>query len=273
MSNVAKIIILIGQSNAVGVGYYEYLPNHFSAEKVEELMKGYKNVRINFYSHDFGSNGFTDTKVSLAELTKKTFGPELGIAEKLNSDFPDQTFYIVKFAIGGTTLFHDWLSPTSRKKECKASCGELSYGYCYDGFAELLRKSIDLLKDKGLSPEIRAVCWMQGESDACDKINVDAYPSRFDDLIKDFENEFKPYLKNYVLVDGGISPEWEFYREMNAFKKSYANGKNRKFIDTIGEGLTTVNEPVGNPDRPHYDSDSVIKLGNMFESAIKENLN
>lgn len=46
------IIILAGQSNAVGVGHVQYLPKHFSGEKVAEFMRGYEKVKINYFSHD-----------------------------------------------------------------------------------------------------------------------------------------------------------------------------------------------------------------------------
>lgn len=273
IKKIAKIIILAGQSNAVGVGYQKYLTEHFSADKVKEYESGYKNVRINFYSHDFGSDGFVDTTTGLAEKTKATFGPEVGIAEKLTEDFPNEKFYIVKYAIGGSTLYHDWLSPTSRVEEGDNDRGIKYTGYCYDEFATLLQKSIHLLEERGYKPEIRAFCWMQGESDACEQNDVDAYIKRFDNLIKDFENVFSPYLKDYILADGGISPFWKYYKEINALKSDYAKrGERRVYIDTVGEGLRTDREPTENPDLPHYDSDALIKLGHLFEQAIKENL-
>ena len=43
-----------------------------------------------------------------------------------------------------------------------------------------------------------------------------------------------------------------------------AEQPNRRYIDTIAEGITTKKEPHGNVDIYHYDSDSVIKLGRLF---------
>lgn len=39
--NTAKIIVLAGQSNEVGVAHTKYLPRHFSSEKVEKCKAGY----------------------------------------------------------------------------------------------------------------------------------------------------------------------------------------------------------------------------------------
>ena len=47
-NKVAKIIILAGQSNAVGVGYQKYLPKHFPDSMVKRFMSGYKNILINW---------------------------------------------------------------------------------------------------------------------------------------------------------------------------------------------------------------------------------
>jgi len=79
----AKIVILAGQSNAVGVGYAKYLPRHFDSEKVEKFKSGYDNILINYYSHDKKNGGFVKTSVGCTEFSKETVGPEVGIAEKI----------------------------------------------------------------------------------------------------------------------------------------------------------------------------------------------
>ena len=92
----AKIILLTGQSNAVGVGHCQYLPVHFSAQKVAEYSAGYPDVLINYYSHDKKSDGFVTTGLNCTELTKDTFGPEVGMAEVLTKRYPGQQIFIVK---------------------------------------------------------------------------------------------------------------------------------------------------------------------------------
>ena len=91
------------------------------------------------------------------------------------------------------------------------------------------------------------------------------YKIYFENFINDFKNEFSEQLKECVFVDAGISDVWNYYKEMNAFKKEYAE-KDNKFIyvDTIENGLTTKYEPVEEPDTAHYDCGSVIKLGKLF---------
>lgn len=279
----AKIIVLSGQSNAVGVGHIKCLKRNFSDTKIEEYFKGYENIKINYYSHDKKSEGFTITTTGCTEINNETIGPELGIAEYLNDNFSGEEFYIVKFAVGGSSLKRDFLSPSSGgyyninefKNEYNGfinaffSGKNIKAGWCYNGLVSVLNDSIDYLKEMGYDPEIIGFCWMQGESDAGLLEDVSNYALYFDNFINDFKNEFCEYLKECIFVDAGISQMWKYYKEINTFKREYA--KKRKefiYVDTIENGLTTLYEPVENPDVAHYDSESVIKLGKLFIENI-----
>ena len=56
---------------------------------------------------------------------------------------------------------------------------------------------------------------------------------------------------------------------MNAFKKEYAQMHDKFiYLDTIANGLTTIYEPVEEPDTAHYDCKSVIDLGRLFVERI-----
>ena len=159
----AKIIVLSGQSNAVGVGYIKCLSRSFTDEKIKEYVDGYEKVKINYSSHDKRSDGFTATAANGTELHKQTIGPELGIAEYLSERFPDEEFFIVKFAVGAASLMRDYLSPSSGgyygfkgfKNEYRGFinaflAGEpVKAGWCYNGLVELLHDSIACLEEKG----------------------------------------------------------------------------------------------------------------------------
>ena len=279
----AKIIVLSGQSNAVGVGHTKCLKRSFTDEKIKEYYDGYKNIKINYYSHDKKSDGFTITTVNCTEVHKDTLGPEVGIAEYLNSKFPEEEYFIVKFAMGGATLMRDFLSPSSggyyNVENFKNEYGDfidayftnkpIKAGWCYTGLVSILRDSIKYLEENGFYPEIIGFCWMQGESDSMDLKDVDNYKVYFDNFINDFKDDFYQYIKNCVFVDAGISETWNYYKEINQFKKEYAeNHSGFVYVDTIGNGLTTQYEPVEQPDLYHYDCESVIKLGKLFIENI-----
>ncbi len=277
----AKIVVLAGQSNAVGVGYTRFLENHFDSDTVKRCTDGFEDVPINYFSHNKKSNGFQKTAVNLSQAGKETFGPEVSLAEALSGE-KDEKYFIVKCAFGDTALYHDWLSPSSQNgynPDARAPfiCGDAAQlgefrkgdkGWCYNELVAITKESIDILENAGYSIEISAFLWMQGESDSLGEQNVDAYIGRYENLLNDFSAEFSQYLGKCIWVDAGISRIWPFYSQINELKKEFAKAKGYRFIDTISSGLTTENEPPESPDIYHYDSDSVIKLGKLFANEI-----
>ena len=282
----AKIIVLSGQSNAVGVGHKKCLGRSFSEEKIKEFLEGYENVRIRYYSHDKKNDSFEKTTTNCTELHKDTIGPELGIADYLNEKYPDEEFYIVKFAIGGASLKRDFLPPSSGgyydvkefKNEYEGFIDAffngkpLKNGWCFNGLADLIKDSISYLEGKGLSPEIIGFCWMQGESDAGKLENVNGYEERFDNFVKDLKKEFPEYLKDCIFVDAGISEVWKFYREMNAFKKEYAekNGCHFGFDFHSPWHIGDQNDTVFIVQNRTEKLDKLNRFGEIFEESITE---
>ena len=274
----AKIIILAGQSNAVGVGHVKYLDRHFSTEKVEEFKKGYDGILMNYYSHDMKSEGFVKTTINCAEKTKDTFGPEVGIADFLSKKYRDEKIFIVKCAVGGTNIFYDWLPPSCKGEYQKESFGfgneESEFyrkgGWLFNELVKILDESIEILENQGYESEISAFCWMQGESDAFETDTAQKYSERYENLLKDLSDAFSGYMENCRYIDAGISEVWQYYREINAYKESHARKTSNSFyIDTIAEGLTTSKEPEPEVDIAHYDSDCTIKLGYLFAEKIE----
>lgn len=276
--NKAKIIILAGQSNAVGVGHVKYLSRHFSNEKVERFKSGYDEILMNYYSHDMKSGDFVKTTLNCAEKGRDTFGPEVGIADYMSKKYPDEKIFIVKCAVGGTNIFHDWLSPSCKGEYQKASFGfgdtESEFyhkgGWLFNELIKILDESISILENQEYEPEICAFCWMQGESDALDIDTVEKYGMRYENMLKDINERFGKYMENCVYIDAGISEIWQYYREINQWKEEHAkNTPDSFYIDTIAEGLITSKEPEGEVDIAHYDSDCTIKLGYLFAEKIE----
>ncbi len=279
MKKEARIIILAGQSNAVGVGHVQYLPKYFSPEKIAEFEAGYPRVPINYFSHDKRSGGFVPTGLRCTERSKDTLGPEVGMAERLTELYPDREFFLIKCAVGGTSLWRDWLSPScggDYDPEAYAASPEeavyainnglpLRAGWCYNELVKLTRESLSILTEQGYDPVIRGFCWMQGEADSLAPEFLEKYAERFDCLVKDFTAAFASCAGSCVFVDAGISEIWPLYREMNAVKADYADKhEGCVYVDTIAHGLTTRNEPEGEVDIYHYDCGSIVELGRLF---------
>lgn len=282
----AKIIILAGQSNAVGVGHVACLPKHFDDKTIEKWKKGYDKIQINYFSHDKKSDGFVNTSTGCTEVSKDTIGPELGIADTLDKKYPGEEFFIVKCAVGGTSLYRDWLPPECDGYDEGAFADQYEHmirsleagmpiraSWCYNELVKILKESVIELEKRGCKPDVKAFCWMQGEADSCLPEHTAQYTRLYGRMLDGLCKAFPGMFDDCVYIDAGISTVWPLYKELNEEKKKFADEKeNRVYLDTIAAGLTTENEPFGEPDTYHYDSDCVIKLGHMYADAVIKGL-
>lgn len=259
----ATVILLGGQSNASGCSRDDYLQRNISAQKYAEYKEGYDNIYINYLSGSNRSDGFVKCATLQGEM-EGCFGPELGIADKLNELYPDRTFYIIKCAWGGTNLFEQWLSPSSRGKT-----GEL-----YEQFVEYVKTSIRYLESKNYQVKIEAMCWMQGESDSFSSTNATDYEEHLTNFISDIRSTFDEYASNdgLAFVDGYIADNpayWVYCDLVNNSKKAVSElSPINALVDTISHGLSCSEEPEDVPDMAHYDSLSQIKLGHLFAETV-----
>ncbi len=277
----AKIIILAGQSNAVGVGHVKYLPKSYTEAEIKQFTDGYDKILINYTSHDIKSEGFVKTRINCTEKSKDTLGPEVGIAKKLTEKYPDEEFFIVKCAVGGVSMAGDWISPSSgapydaeKNAVLPESISDPRVrfpGWCYNEMIKRFTLAVTQLEEMGYTPKVIAMCWMQGESDTGNPATNEPYIGRYDALLKDLRETFPTYFApDCRYIDAGISEIWGNYEIMNGNKKNYADThENCFFIDTVAAGLTTKYEPEENPDTAHYDCESTVRLGEMFGELIK----
>lgn len=260
-----RVVLLAGQSNASGCSRTDYLESNVSETKFDEYQNGYANIYINFYDDQNVSNGFVNAKTNQGFIYGH-FGPELGMAEKLHELYPDEKIFIIKFAIGGTNLYSEWLSPSS----------DGPTGYLYTNFIRFTKQSLNYLKSKNYTPVVEAMCWMQGESDSFSTKNATNYETNLANLIADTRHDLSKYASKdgIAFVDAyiaNIPNYWVYCDLVNNSKKLVAESSDMNVvIDTNAYGLTTNKEPTDNPDMAHYDSLSQIKLGNLFaEEASK----
>ena len=261
-TNKAKIIILAGQSNMEGWTFSQYAKTNLGEEKYEEYNKGSANVRIAFYKSAVATNGnpFKSVSFGLGVETVR-FGPEIGIASQLKKD-SETKYYIIKYAVGGTNLYNDWKSPSTG-----------STGVQYKGLMDYLSSVLGYLVEQKVDFEITDFCFMQGEADCDTLAHAEAYYDSLFAFKKDIRNRLSFFAaKNGIrFIDAAVSDVgmWQFYQTVNLAKKTLANeDDNALYIDTIAEGLKTTEEPINAPDKAHYDSLSMIKLGELFGSAI-----
>lgn len=259
----AKVIVLLGQSNASGCTYNSYLEKNANKDDYERYLNGFSNILINFSidNQSYTSNG-EFKKVDLTCGVKEGyFGPEVGMSDVLSENFKDETIFILKFTMSGYSLNHHWLN-------------EYEKFDIYNACIIFLETYLDYLISKNYNINLDAICFMQGESDTTE-YKASRY---YNNLIK-----FTTYLRNDLdkynndeiyFIDAGISnsPYCEpSYKEINNAKEDFSKlSPYNIYFPTIEEGLTTMYEPYEEPDLGHYDSLSMIKLGELFGEKLIE---
>lgn len=265
-SNEVQVIVLLGQSNAEGASYHQYLEKTVGAEKTLEYTEGYENVQISFINtiNANTSNGqFVPVKLGQGYQTDR-FGPEVGMAEMISAYDPQKPVYIIKYTYGGTTLSNEWRSPSSGNT-----------GRLYTAAVEYVIGQCQVLENMDLYPVIKAICWMQGESDASGHGYVN-YKTLEENFKNDLRNDlayYKPVDSEIGFVDAGISEcvAWTQYQKVNGDKMALSQeDEYHDYIDTIAAGLKYNAEPVGAPDIYHYDSKSMVQLGHLFAQVLLE---
>lgn len=267
--NVAKVILILGQSNAVGASSSVYLKNKVDADRYDLMRRdGYENVRIVYHAGEDAATNYRSKKIDTISsaklfdkvkfgqsLTTPYFGLEIGIAEYLSTAHPDETYYLIKVARGGESLSPKFLEG-----------GEL-----FERAMTITEGSLSVLKREGMTPEIIAICWMQGENEGSVKSLAESYDKSLEKLVEALRRRLAEYApwKGIPFIDGGISTYWPYYKELNRSKINFAERSgNNYFIDAIGLGITTDQEPPGQPDLAHLDAESMLKLGMEFGKYV-----
>ena len=262
----ATVILLGGQSNASGCIRDDYLQKNISEEKYAEYKNGYDNVYINYYCTGTNeSRGFVKCAAKQGEAGGY-FGPELGLAEKLYEMYPDEQFFIIKYAWGGSNLHNQWISPS----------GKGATGNLYKNFVRFVEQSMEHLEEKNYEVKIAGMCWMQGESDALSVETATDYKINLIKFMKDLRKRLDCYTADGEIsfVDALIAENpalWTYCDLVNASKREVAEiSPMTALIDTNAAGLVCTEEPEEKPDIPHYDSLSEIKLGHLFAEELSK---
>lgn len=268
------VIVMAGQSNMEGHSWNKELQKHVSVEKFDEYINGYEDFKMCYKVGCYGNNNNSKDEFKKVKIGQSFnvsfFGPELGMAEYFeeNKESLENELAFIKFAVGGTTIYKEWRSPSSVDDTHEK-------GYLYSPFINYVKKAMSTLIDQGYEATIRAVCWMQGESDGLN------YASFYEELehnfICDTINDLAEFNEEETIkfVDAGIyNASWvPNYSVINRakIKNHTKDPDNRFYFDTIEAGLEFRNEPEGNPDTAHFDSLAMIELGRMFAETIMEN--
>lgn len=261
----ANVILITGQSNASGNSPWEFLQskNPYIYNKFKD---GVTNVLTSYYVHDSNNyEYFAPTKFGMGDA-ESLFGPEIGIADVFSE--ANGFTYIIKFAVGGTRLYDNWLNSHGQR------------GRLYNDSIDWFKKRLEYLKENGVEPNIVGQFWMQGEGDSTDAWGS-VYGENLKNIISFYREDLKDYYQDYyTFVDAYISTKtvWPNPILINQQKQMVADSDPNVFcIKTNGEDESAINLDIKShsgegDDIAHYDSQSEVVLGQRAGQIIRENL-
>lgn len=187
---VIDVVLIGGQSNAVGIGVVDNIPKTFNVDS-----------RVLFYYSKYlneGNDSECWKSLSPASVKPEWFGVELSLGTKLKQYFPSRNIALVKHALSGSNLYEQW-NPGNRLGE--------KQGEEYIKWINTVRTSLTLLKEKGYKPIIRAMVWQQGEADARDIAGLDN-SRKYGENLRNFILQVRKDLKSpdMLFVYGEVMP-------------------------------------------------------------------
>ncbi len=228
------IFILAGQSNMAGQGdasklapAYRRAPNN-----VEFFYNGYK-APLNRFKH---------------------FGPEIGFAHEISRHFPHDKIKLIKFAVGGTSMFAwDPIWNANKANSTRnASAGPL--------FNKLI-KTVNIQFDSK-SDNLAGIIWMQGETDAKYTSAAKQYAGNLNRFVSALRS--KLYSPNAMFIMGSINPPLEMFPStaivQHAQKLSARRIRNLRLVKT--DDLAKRNDGL------HYNTEGQLELGKRFARAF-----
>jgi len=244
-SSKQKVYILAGQSNMAGVGMNHELSEEYLGvqERVKIYVEGTAESSVkgvwSSLEPGFGSGG-------------GCFGPELSFGIDISKAYPESEILIIKCGWSGTSLQGDWRPPSAG-----GTTGEL-----YNNLIDTVDKALGAL-DPSVDYELSGMCWMQGESDACNIYPANEYESSLTAFINDVRQEFDAPSLPFVIAmidDSDVWIENEIVRqaEINISE----NVPNVEIFDT--KDYET--------DGTHYKTQGILDLGFDFAKALSNGL-
>ena len=236
-----KVFVLAGQSNMAGVGMNHELPTKYldvqenvkiyAEGTVESSLKGaWSQLRPGFGS---GSG---------------CFGPELTFGRDMSAKYPDSQIFLIKCGWSGTSLQGDWRPP---------SAGGTT-GALYTHLVATVNEALAAL-DKNIGYELSGMCWMQGESDACNIYPANEYESSLTAFINDVRKEFQAPAMPFIIAMIDDSDVW------------VENAIVRQAEINISENLPHIgifDTKDYETDGTHYKTQGILDMGSDFAKTM-----
>jgi hypothetical protein len=266
------LIMVAGQSNAVGFdAYAEDLPPNANDSKTlfwwrvgdpppDEFdgTSARQWTYLQFQPRTEAMSGDAAKKSgrqygNFNRKSKGGFGPEIGLARTLASR-EAKPLAILKTAFSGTSIAGDWnIERTGEAQNC------------YRAMLEEFKLAIESAKRTGLELRIRALVWVQGESDA----NSNDAPHYAGNLAKMLEKLRADLAAPDMVLLVGVNTRFgngnnQFMPSVIESQKSVASRLSRaRYVDT--DGAETLP-----PSHTHFTAQGTLEIGRRYAEALLE---
>ncbi len=182
------VYLLSGQSNMQGTASSAELPSGLTS--IPEIM---------LYAGGTGVQSSIANKwVTLRPANGGTFGPEIGIGEKMRDLCPGRPIALLKYAVSGNSLEIDF-------KPGANTSDTANWGPSFTGLVNTVNAGLASLVAAGWQPVVKGMCWQQGEADAKDGLNVPESSTSADDYganLSHFVSRIRTQFSAYASPDG-----------------------------------------------------------------------
>ncbi len=252
-TNHYDVYFVSGQSNMDGRGYTNDLTGEklFWNQPQTNTLIFYANPALNndpinptYVAHwqTFKPGFCVPPGFNGAPLPSQRFGPELSFAKTVAEQNPNRRIALIKISKGGTSLNSHW---------------KVSSGYMFATFTNMARVALSELTDAGHSYTVRGMIWHQGESDSTGT-GLANYETNMIDLITAVRSNLG--IANLPFVIGEIATN----------KPAAARAIQFNLAQTIPYVGFASADSLQTFDGTHFDSESVLILGQRFADALEQ---
>ena len=286
-----NVWLIAGQSNAMGMAEVKNYPS-------DEAYAGYKTLLTNGSSNVWYM-ATTDTQFKPTRFGASWAGPEIGIATALDSN--GEMNAVIKVAWGNTSLYNNtssdqsktygtWTPPTYIKNH-NIDTETNKVGDLYLTFMKKIALGVSDLRDRGYTPVLKGIWYMQGEADTFSATPANAYEELLETLIYDMRADIGeitgadcselPFVYGRVLRKDGINPDTgASYMDSTPYvprvqeAQDAVNAKNIKNVFMINTTTDLVDPVTGEHRIPyqqdgwHYDTISQQMIGEKFVERV-----
>ena len=257
-----QVIILAGQSNAVGYGANaSQLPPELYAPQNDVLL-WYEEGPINSIHNParrINSGGLfvplryqTDTSYGTFGGVTNGFGPEIKLGRD-TQDAPGHDVAIIKFAIDATSLAVDW-DPDAADS-------------LYQQMIPRVNDALARLVAEGYAPQVRACAWMQGEWDARNAADAGHYAANLTEFIARLRTDLSAPDMGFVI--GRLNSEiWRSFAGISQANLATVRAEQWTVAAAVPQTLLVDTDDVPQQsDHLHYSAAGQVELGARFAEA------